>query len=194
MVLVKKRFGALHELDRYKLEESMEEAGARDVVAKEIAMNVEVPDGTSTEAIRQKIGESLWSVDPSIAEVYLSTRWLKAKASEETPVDMGSVTEDLQPLCNDVKSTQASLYFDGNREDIRIEIGHGESGEIKLNPVVLERLGALEGTRIAVRFRRNPRPRVTGTAPSIHPAIKGNPRAPPHQAPVAQLQAVPVLP
>ncbi len=193
MVMVKRRFGALQEFDRYKLEESMEEAGARDVVAREIAGKIQVSDGTGTEALRQKIGESLRRVDPSIAEVYLSTRWLRAKASEETPVDLGWVSEDLQKLCGEGKHAQASLYFDGNREDIRLEIGHGDSGEVRLNPVVLERLGALEGTRIAVRFRRNPGPRVANPTPPGRATIKSTPHPPPREGAVAQLQAVRAL-
>jgi hypothetical protein len=193
MAMLKKRFGALQEFDRYKLEDSMEEAGASDVVAREIARKIQVPEGASTEALRQRIGESLRRVDPSIAEAYLSTRWLKAKASEGTPVGMGSVSEELRELCDEGKSTQASLYFDGNREDIRIEIGHGDSGEIRLNPVVLERLGALEGTRIAVRFRRIPGPPVTHPTPSGSPTVKSTQNPPPPEAIAAQPQAVPVL-
>ncbi len=186
MVMVKKRFGALQEFDPYKLEESMEEAGARDVVARDIARRIRVSDGTSTEALRQEIGESLRRVDSSIAEVYLSTRWLRAKASDETPVDLGWVSEDLQELCDDGKHAQASLYFDGSREDIRIEIGHGESGEIRLNPVVLERLGALEGTRIAVRFRRHPGPRGADPTPSGGRTTTRTPGLPPRTEPDAR--------
>ncbi len=193
MVMVKKRFGGLQEFDRYKLEESMEEAGARDVVARDIARQIQVSDGTSTEVLRQEVGESLRRADPSIAEVYLSTRWLKAKASDETPVDKGWVSEDLQKLCDEGKQAQASLYFDGSREDIRIEIRHGEAGEIRLHPVVLERLGALEGTRIAVRFRRHPGPRGANSTPSGGPTTKRTPRLPPREEAVVRPQAVRVL-
>ncbi len=190
MTMIKKRSGEMQEFSRAKMEESMKRAGAKEEVVKKLAESIQVQEGMATQDLRQRIGEELRKVDSSIADAYVSTRRLKAKANPETPADQGRVSEYLAKLFEQQKALPASLYLGARKKDVRVEPAHKTYGEIWLNKTVLDQLAAQDGMRIAVRFRRNA---AQAAAAEVRPTQPATVPPAPAPAPQSGAQAAPGL-
>jgi hypothetical protein len=151
MTLVNKRTETEEEFDRTKLEESITRAGATEERAKEIASGIDSTTLETTEEIRRLVAEELRKTDAAIAERYEGTRNLAAKKAMEAV--MGTVRLHMETMKALGANTGDSIIIEhrGNTHTLKAETAPVEIREMHLHETDLEKLGATEGARLAVR-------------------------------------------
>ena len=176
MTNLKKRNGEMQKYDAAKLEASITRAGASDDLARAVAARVQVTEGMLTEQIRQRIAEELRKTGPQVAEAYALTTRLPARLKPE--VSTGAVrVPQLLPRIPDARASPRVWVSNQSRKvELRPEAAL-TTHEIWMNRAEFEKLGAVEGSRLAVRFQP-PAPATTSTGGQAQPAQVAPPSPP----------------
>ena len=107
----------------------------------------------ATDQLRKKVAEEARKERPDIADAYLRTVRLKARENHELPPGTVRVPEAL-PRIPDLPPKPRARIGLGNKWAV-VEVERAlKAREIWINQVDLQKLGAADGTRIAVHFPR----------------------------------------
>jgi|SRR3972149_1409287 len=183
MTKVKKRSGEMQDLDRAKLEASIRRAGATEEIAKKVVSRVQPMDGIPTDELRKLVAEELRKEEPNLAESYLMTVRLPAKAHPEVVTGVARVPQRLPRVPEIPHSMLARVVYGDKLTEVRVEPVL-QVREIWLNRGDLESLGAREGARVAVRFQRANRGPTGGgpMPPTIRQGMNPQPSIAPPKA------------
>ena len=163
MTKVKKRSGEVQDFDRRKLEESVKKAGATEETARRVAERVQPIEGMDTAQIRTKVAEELRREKPDLAEGYLRTILLKARANPELAPGNVRVPEALPRVPEIAPNQNARVGFGNKWAEVSVQRAL-KTREVWMNRADLQRLGATEGARVAVRFPRGSSPPGAGAS------------------------------
>lgn len=154
MTKVTKRSGEAQAFDRRKLEESLKKAGATDEIVRRVADRIQPVEGMATDQLRMRVAEELRREKPDIADAYLRTVRLQARTNPELPAGRVRVPEALPRIPDLAANPSARIGF-GNRWAVVDAERALKAREVWINRIDLQKLGATEGTRIAVHFPRD---------------------------------------
>ncbi|HEV8595683.1 MAG TPA: hypothetical protein VGR51_09165, partial [Thermoplasmata archaeon] len=142
-------------------------AGATEETARRVAERVQPIDGMDTAQIRTKVGEELRRERADLADAYLRTVLLKSRASPELTPGNVRVPEALPRIPAIAQTQNARVGFGNKWAQVSVQRAL-KTREVWMNQADLQRLGAGEGSRVAVQFPRG-----------VPPPAPGAPRLPP---------------
>lgn len=151
MTDVRKRDGRVETFNKAKIQQSILRAGGDEKLAIEVANTVPDEVALTTADIRARAVEELTKRNPEVAGAYENTRRLTARKATDVAPGGARVTEQAMSYLNLEPGDPVQLGFAEKTHDVRAKKGAQDPQSIHLNEEDLRKIGATEGTRIAVR-------------------------------------------
>lgn len=129
----------------------MRRAGATSEMAKRVADRVQPYEGIATDLLRKRVADEIRREQPPIADAYLRTVRLKARAAADVPSGRVRIPDALPRVPDLGPITNARVGFGDKWAQVAVERSL-RTREVLMNQADLQRLGATEGARVAVHF------------------------------------------
>lgn len=151
---VRKVDGRVEDFNRAKVQQSILGACGDEKLAVEVANAIPEEVSLTTADIRARVTEELRKRNPEVTERYERTRRLTASKSIDAAQGIAQVTEQAMNVMNLRPGDPVQLTFADNRHNVRAKRGTHDPRTIQLHEEDLRKIGAEDGSRIAVRRHR----------------------------------------
>jgi len=154
MVTIRKRHDRTEEFDADKLTASLRAAGAEERHVEEVVNMVEATPGMTVNEIRSLVSAELGRRDPAAAEMFDSTRRLRANLAENLASGMARLAEDDLAHLHVREGDRIDLVRGGRRVTLKATLAEEGVRGVVLGASDMEALGLGDGSKVAVRRHR----------------------------------------
>lgn len=152
MVKIQKANGSLEEFSRAKLESSLVMSGASKETAKKVSSSVKPLEGMKSAELRRSVAAELTKESASLSSAYSSTKRASTRVVAELASGVARMSDEQMAALGLKAGSKATLLFEGKSLEVKVERAAGAAHrDVMLSKADLQKLGAREGSRIAVR-------------------------------------------
>ena len=155
MTTIIKRNGKTEEFDRKKIEDSVRNAEADWLTAKDIAARILERDGMTTSDIRCAINKELKNINQGLSQRYSQARRFTVKNSVKTAKGVAQLSKDSMDALKIKAGDTLEIKYRDKCQKMRIEKDNNTvfHNEIKLNEDDMVAIGVIDGNRVIARNR-----------------------------------------
>jgi hypothetical protein len=153
MTTIIKKSGEPEEFDRKKIEDSLRNAGADWLTAKETADRIQEKDGMTTSDIRRDLDKELKNLNRELFDRYSRTRRFTARNSVKIAKGMAWLSKYSIHALGIKAGDSLEIKYRDKWQKMRIEENDGtlSHNEIILNKHDMATIGVIDGNRVKAR-------------------------------------------